>query len=68
MDLMELEGITATVGGIADLLGALYDQNEAAGLSSKGLFVLYTQTFDAADKLEKLVKTAYAKEKGANVA
>ncbi len=62
MDLMELEEITATVGGIADLLGALCTQS--GGGSCKGLYMLFTQAFDAADKLEKLVSAAYAEARG----
>ncbi len=63
MNLIELEEISNTVSGIADLLGALYEQGKAAGLSFKGMFMLYTQASDAAEKLEELVDAGYAKAK-----
>ncbi len=73
MDLMELEEITATVGGIADLLGALCCLEEENGTAFKGLETLRLLAVNAYNGLDKFTNAAFSKakkaeKKGANVA
>ncbi len=65
MNLVELEEITATVGGIAALLGALYSQSEEENISSDGLHTLLLLTVETSNKLKKITNAAYSKTRKA---
>ncbi len=72
-NLSELEEITATVGGIAALLGALCSQSEEENVSFDGLHTLLLLTVETSNKLKKITNAAYSKtrkteKRGANVA